>query len=141
MSELEEALKLIEEFNTIKMQNRITTEYGGLASEGSEGGPYDWQALWHDMGVDCPERAIIAGNRTGKTRTASAEVALHLTGLYPDWWQGRRFDEPTSWIVAGPTNELTRDVCQFALVNLVKMAVQIAVISSLLIIHSVEYVV
>lgn len=117
MSELEEALKLIEEFNTIKMQNRITSEYGGLASEGSEGGPYDWQALWHDMGVDCPERAIIAGNRTGKTRTASAEVALHLTGLYPDWWQGRRFDEPTSWIVAGPTNELTRDVCQFALVG------------------------
>lgn len=115
-----EALKLLEELTKAHSENRIQTEYGGLASDGSEGGPYDWQAEWHNEGSINPERAIIAGNRTGKTRTAAAEVALHLTGLYPDWWQGKRFDEPTSWIVAGPTNELTRDVCQFALLGNMK---------------------
>ena len=112
-----EALKLLEELKQIHSTTRIVSEYGDLASKGSVGGPYDWQAEWHNMGNKNPERAIIAGNRTGKTRTAAAEVAIHLTGLYPDWWTGRRFDEPTSWIVAGPTNELTRDVCQFALVG------------------------
>ena len=114
---LQQALHLVEELDQIRRTTRIQSEYGGLASDGSEGGPYDWQAEWHNCGADNPERAIIAGNRTGKTRSAAAEVALHLTGLYPDWWKGRRFDEPTSWIVAGPTNELTRDVCQFALLG------------------------
>ncbi len=115
--EAAQVLELLEELQKLKSQTRLIGEYGGLASKGSDGGPYDWQAEWHNRGADCPERAIIAGNRTGKTRSAAAEVALHLTGLYPDWWEGRRFDEPTSWIVAGPTNELTRDVCQFALVG------------------------
>ena len=110
-------LALAEELEKIHNTNRITTEYGGLASAGSAGGPYDWQAEWHNQGSDNPERAIIAGNRTGKTRTAAAEVAIHLTGLYPEWWEGRKFKTPTSWIVAGPTNELTRDVCQFALLG------------------------
>lgn len=111
------ALELLEELEKINKTTRIEVEYGELASKGSEGGPYDWQAEWHNQGTSNPERAIIAGNRTGKTRTAAAEVAIHLTGIYPDWWEGKRFDTPTSWIVAGPTNELTRDVCQFALVG------------------------
>ena len=78
------ALELLEELEKINKTTRIEVEYGELASKGSEGGPYDWQAEWHNQGTSNPERAIIAGNRTGKTRTAAAEVAIHLTGMYPD---------------------------------------------------------
>ena len=107
-----EILELLEELDHALATNRLVEEYGGTASDGVAGGPYDWQVEFHTAGTSNPERAIIAGNRVGKTRTAAAEVALHLTGQYPDWWKGRRFTEPTSWIVAGPTNELTRDICQ-----------------------------
>ena len=37
---------------------------------------------------------------------------MHLTGLYPDWWQGRRFGHPISMWAAGVTNEATRDNVQ-----------------------------
>jgi phage terminase large subunit-like protein len=56
---------------------------------------------------------MLAANRIGKTEGVGGyEVTLHATGLYPDWWQGRRFDEPIRGWVAGKTNETTRDIVQ-----------------------------
>ena len=46
------------------------------------------------------------------TFCAASELAMHMTGIYPDWWKGMRFYMPTDWIVAGNTNEVTRDICQ-----------------------------
>jgi phage terminase large subunit-like protein len=61
------------------------------------------------------ERCAIAANRSGKSYGLGGyEVALHATGLYPDWWQGRRFNVPDGieiW-AAGNTAQTTRDVCQ-----------------------------
>jgi phage terminase large subunit-like protein len=37
------------------------------------------------------------------------ETAFHLTGLYPEWWQGRRFATPVKCWVGGPDNEHVRD--------------------------------
>lgn len=54
----------------------------------------------------------MAANRVGKSFAAAYEIMLHATGLYPDWWEGKRFDRPVSILVAGITNESTRDVCQ-----------------------------
>lgn len=51
----------------------------------------------------------MAGNQLGKTLGGAAEVAVHLSGLYPDWWPGRRWDRPTRWWVSGITGESTRD--------------------------------
>lgn len=51
----------------------------------------------------------MAGNQLGKTQCAGMEVAMHLTGLYPDWWEGRRFDGPVRCWVGGPTAEHNRD--------------------------------
>jgi len=110
-----ELLSLTEQLVKSKATHRLSVEYAQPASAGCSGGPYDWQEEWHNAGADNPERMIIAANRTGKTRSCGAEVAIHLTGEYPEWWQGRRFSKPTSWIVAAPTNELVRDVCQLEL--------------------------
>ena len=63
-------------------------------------------------GRDHMERAAIAGNRTGKTLLGCYETTMHLTGQYPDWWEGRRFDGPTEWWAASDTAETTRDGVQ-----------------------------
>jgi len=46
-------------------------------------------------------RGILAANRVGKTVSTCYETAMHLTGRYPDWWPGRRFDRPITAMVAG----------------------------------------
>lgn len=33
---------------------------------------------------------------------------MHLTGRYPDWWRGRRYDRPTRWMAGSESLELTR---------------------------------
>lgn len=51
------------------------------------------------------KRYMMAGNRIGKTLTGAFEVTCHLTGLYPDWWQGRRFTTCNDWWVVADTTE------------------------------------
>lgn len=70
------------------------------------------QAAFHSAERTSTEIALFAGNRLGKTLCGGATVAIHATGLYPDWWEGRRWPGPTSWWVAGKTIEATRDVPQ-----------------------------
>lgn len=112
---LSEVDKLLDEYVHVQKSTQLRRFYHSTAESGHEGGPYPWQVEFHQAGHDHQERAIIAANRTGKTRTAAAEVAMHLTGWYPDWWEGRRFRVPTKWIVAGISNESTRDIVQTAL--------------------------
>jgi phage terminase large subunit-like protein len=66
-------------------------------------------------GAEHRERMFCAGNRVGKTITGAYETALHLTGLYPAWWVGRRFSGPIDAWVAGQTASTTRDVVQLEL--------------------------
>ena len=71
--------------------------------------PYEKQQQFHDGGSYLRERLLMAGNQNGKTYCGGAEISYHLTGLYPDWWLGRRWDRPTRGWVAGVTGESTRD--------------------------------
>ena len=63
-------------------------------------------------GAKYRERLALFGNRVGKTVCAGYEVSCHLTGDYPHWWIGRRFEHPIDAWVAGDTNETTRDIIQ-----------------------------
>lgn len=74
--------------------------------------PYPKQAAFHAAGAKYRERLLLGGNRIGKTECGAAEVAMHLTGQYPSWWEGKRFEKPTRWWAAGVTGESTRDVVQ-----------------------------
>jgi len=61
---------------------------------------------------------MLAANRIGKTEGVGGfETALHLTGLYPKWWTGRRFDQPISAWAAGDTSKTVREVIQFKLLG------------------------
>ena len=62
-------------------------------------------------GAKYRERCARCGNRVGKTLGAGGyETAAHLTGDYPAWWVGRRFDAPVKWWAAGRTLTLPAQV-------------------------------
>lgn len=79
--------------------------------------PYAKQREFHAAGATKRERLLMAANRFGKTQCGAAELAIHLTGRYPDWWDGKRFDNPIKAWAAGVTSESTRDVVQDKLVG------------------------
>ena len=62
--------------------------------------PFQHQLRFFATGTS-DRRGILAANRIGKTVSTCYETAYHLTGLYPDWWPGRRFDKPVTVMVAG----------------------------------------
>ena len=80
--------------------------------------PYRKQMDFLELGKIMRERLLRAGNQQGKTYTVAAEAAYHLTGEYPDWWQGRRWDRPVVVWASGETGEATRDNPQRALLGL-----------------------
>jgi phage terminase large subunit-like protein len=67
-----------------------------------------------EAGAKYRERCFMAANRVGKTYGVGGyELALHLTGRYPPWWKGKRFDSRSirSW-ASGTTGQTTRDIVQ-----------------------------
>lgn len=76
--------------------------------------PYPKQRQFHASGgpLTIRERLLRAGNQLGKTLASGFEHSMHLTGRYPDWWQGARFDEPTIGWAASLTSQSTRDTVQ-----------------------------
>lgn len=58
------------------------------------------------------ECAFQAANRSGKSETGAYAVTTWLTGEYPNWWTGKRFDRPTNILVCGETGKLVRDSVQ-----------------------------
>ena len=79
--------------------------------------PYPKQRLFHSRGLTCAERLLRSGNQQGKTHAGAMEMAMHLTGRYPDWWEGRRFDHAIDAWAACDTGETTRDNPQRALMG------------------------
>lgn len=79
--------------------------------------PYARQREFHDAGATHRERLFMAGNQLGKTLAGSFEWAMHLTGRYPDWWRGRRFDTPGRYWAAGESRISTRDTIQKLLIG------------------------
>lgn len=70
------------------------------------------------LGRTVSTRAFMAANRVGKTEGGGGyELTLHLTGRYPDWWEGRRFEHPIDAWAAGDTNETVRDIIQLKLLG------------------------
>lgn len=54
---------------------------------------------------------------THNTTVGGFVVAVTATGLYPDWWEGVRYDGPVSNWAVGKTGQTTRDTVQNALLG------------------------
>ena len=79
--ELIKGIKTHEKFNQIELYD-----------------PYPFQKNFIDATAETSQAVLCAGNRVGKTRTGAYIAAVAATGLYPEWYSGRRFDGPvTVW--------------------------------------------
>jgi phage terminase large subunit-like protein len=80
---------------------------------------YSKQLEHFAAGKEHRERAFLAGNRCGKSEAGAYETTLHLTGEYPDWWPGRRFDCPADAWACGTTNAKTAEIVQAKLMGVI----------------------
>jgi phage terminase large subunit-like protein len=79
--------------------------------------PYPKQRSFHAAGSIHRERLLMAANQVGKTYCGAVETALHLTGRYPSWWEGKRFDKPTRGWVGSDGYLAVREAAQKRLVG------------------------
>ena len=63
----------------------------------------------------CYEAAGVVQHNSGKTEGGGYETVCQLTGLYPPWWEGKRFNRPIKAWVAGDSKESVRDILQLKL--------------------------
>lgn len=123
-SDREKLLLLLEEQYQRKARNQMQFIYTDEGTDGIDGAyfhardKYPKHLEFFRAGATYRERCARCANRIGKSYGMGGyETALHVTGLYPDWWEGRRFHKPVSWWAAGKTNETTRDIIQSILLG------------------------
>lgn len=114
---MENFLKLIEEYEA-----RLAI--AGTGRWFVPGTPYGIEECpkhkaFFEAGSQYKERLFMASNRTGKSIAGAFEMACHLTGDYPEWWTGHRFDHPIKAWAMGSTARSTRDIVQKELLGAV----------------------
>ena len=73
---------------------------------------YPKQIEFFALGATIRERLLMAANRSGKSEAGAYEMACHLTGVYPDWWKGRRWDRPINAWTGGESSAAVRQIQQ-----------------------------
>lgn len=108
MSELDRQIKEAVRLSA-EIQRRVTENKAEFWT------PYPKQADF----INCTSKFVImfGGNRVGKTASAGFKVAMHATGLYPDWYTGPRMTKPNTQWVVGVTNEQMREAVQVILLG------------------------
>lgn len=112
----ERYVKLLKEQSIRLNQNKISQYYpeSGKLSRHN----YPKHMAFFAYGETFTERCMIAANRVGKSEGVGAyELSLHLTGRYPDWWVGKRFDRAINAWACGTTSTTARDIVQFKLLG------------------------
>lgn len=111
MSDLSELVAVMEEMSRRKSLRKLWTFY-------PETGPlrrelYRKHMQFFRLGATKSTRCFMAGNRIGKSEGAGGyELTLHLTGRYPEWWEGAEFDGPIRSWAAGDTSKTVREIIQ-----------------------------
>lgn len=96
-----------------RKRNRITTVF---PDEGKyKRDLYTKHLQFFADGFNFRVREFRAANRVGKSIAGAYETVLHLTGKYPHWWRGKRFNRPVNALVAGESGRLVRDSIQLEL--------------------------
>lgn len=111
-------IKRLKQIKTIKSELARRERYKGFVRYFPDEGNfrrelYTKHLEFFRLGKEKRQRCVMAANRVGKTETMGGyEMTCHLTGLYPSWWEGRRFDKPVTAWAAGDTAKTVRDIIQ-----------------------------
>ena len=106
--------------STLSLEERLDAELAAARAEAELRrtekfrlfNPYEPQIEFYARGKTKRERLFMAGNQTGKTRGGAYEATCHLTGLYPVWWPGRKFNHPVMGWAGGEGALLVRNKIQ-----------------------------
>lgn len=107
-----ELLALLEEQHRRQQQRRYLTYFTDETRS-----QYAKHCEFFDAGRQYKMRLFMAANRVGKTLAAAYELALHLTGKYPDWWTGRRSTGPSAWWCCGKDSKTILSILQNTLLG------------------------
>ena len=99
--QVKEALRVLQE------DQKFNTEFKNYCVQA-----YDWQKGALALTADHNLVGLVSGNRTGKSYTAAAAVTMALTGDYPDWYEGKRFDGPITAMVASVDSNTNKRIWQ-----------------------------
>jgi phage terminase large subunit-like protein len=107
----------VERMLRLKRELEEREKYSGFGRWFKDDGPFSIHVLekhraFFDAGAIYRERLLQGGNRCGKTISGAYETAVHLTGKYPQWWRGKRFEKPPQAWAMGSTSLTTRDTVQ-----------------------------
>lgn len=106
-----DTLQLLGAIELKRTRNRFASMY-------PEHGPlrrdlYPKHQAFFALGATKRFRLLMGPNGIGKTEGVGGyEVVCHLTGLYPDWWTGKRFHRAIKAWCAGDTNKTLRESIQ-----------------------------
>ena len=111
-----ELIQLLQEKQRRKLTQKLFSYY-------PDEGPlrrdlYKKHMSFFEAGESYRERLFMAANRVGKTEGAGGlELTYHLTGLYPKWWRGKRFNRPITAWAAGDSGKTVREIIQAKLLG------------------------
>lgn len=109
--EKSELLRLINE-----LERREETG-GHLCKVWPDDGPLSWKNYpKHMKFLEATNRHrevfFSAANRAGKSIAGAYATACQLTGIFPDWYPGKKLKGPINAWAAGDTSQTTRDIVQ-----------------------------
>lgn len=82
--------------------------------------PNKKQLEFHSTGICAKERLFMAANRCGKSMGVSIEGCMHLTGNYPDWWNGYRYERPINTWAGGVADKELKQLKQYYIGDMTK---------------------
>lgn len=56
--------------------------------------------------------AAMGANRSGKSECGAFWIACHATGIYPEYWEGKRWDRPPELVCAGVSTQTVKKTIQ-----------------------------
>ena len=74
--------------------------------------PTEKQKIFHDSTKIANEVAFFGGNRTGKTYCGAQQISYWLTGSYPSWYKGHKFDFAPNGVCLANNAQDIREVWQ-----------------------------
>lgn len=110
-----ELVYLLEQRALLSKRNSIDEFYPEKGEFSRE--KYPKSMRFFETGKDYKMRLFMAANRIGKSLTAAYEITCHLTGRYPAWWNGKRYQFPNNWWIAGVDSNLVQSSIQHLLLG------------------------
>lgn len=105
----EEKLKLLELLKEKKYREEGRKFFSVWKDNRTE---YKQHMEFFNKGSTHHQRCFMAANRVGKSESGAYETACHLTGMYPEWWTGKRFTKGVKAYALGLNIKTVRGTIQ-----------------------------